>query len=539
MGRGISINIGINNVDPAVYGSPLTLRGCENDARSMWGLAEAAGFDMGASTMLLSGAATAGAVAAAIRGAAAQLRGDDLLFLTYSGHGGQVPDPTGEEPDGKNETWVLYDRQLIDDELNRLWSEFAGSIRIFVLSDSCHSGTVIRDVDGTFYDGTRRATLNALPVLSRELVGFDVAQPVTKDLPFLVQAQVYEANKAFYDGIHRSKAITPAASVLLISGCQDNQVSLDGSVNGLFTEKLLRVWNDGAFTGDHPGLRDGIALLLPPTQSPNFFSAGTPSAAFQGQRPLTITAPGAAPVSQPAAPAPAPAEMTWMDRLQLEFGNLWKEKGMTQSNDVAQEKWLEFIPTVIDFGLQVVDALSKEGYQLQNSAGQKVAGTKDVASREKWLQFIPLALSVGAQVYDALSKEGALPASKQIALPKDVSPESAKGWLDLVPIILNLGSQVLNAATKEGYVASGDNGSPMPSLADADAKGWLDLIPVALDIGTQIYTTLTKSAVGPAMPTTSLGASMTAGPTAAPTGAPMTKEAVSAFSARVLAATTA
>jgi hypothetical protein len=529
--RGISVHVGVNNVDPAVYGSPLALRGCENDARSMRGLAEAAGFDMQASTMLLSSAATAGAVAAAIRAAAARLHNDDLLFLTYSGHGGQVPDPTSVEPDAKNETWVLYDRQLIDDELNQLWSEFAAGVRIFVLSDSCHSGTVIRDFDGTFYDGTRRATLNAMPVLARELVGFDVPQPVTKELPFLVQAQVYDANKAFYDSIPRAKEVTPASSVILISGCQDNQVSLDGAVNGLFTEKLLQVWQGGTFAGDHPAFRDAIALLLPPTQSPNFATAGTPSVPFQSQRPLTIAAPIGVPVSQPAAPAPA--EMTWMDRLQLEFGNIWKEKGMTQSTDVAQEKWIEFIPDVINFGLQVVDALSKEGYQLQNSAGEKVVTTKDAAGGEKWLQFIPLALSLGAEVYNALSKEGALPASKQVPLPKDVSPESAKGWLDLVPIVLNLGSQVLHAATKEGYVAG--NGSLMPKLDDPDAKGWLDLIPVALDIGTHIYDTLTKSAMGTAVPTKSIGGAVTAGSAAAPAGG-LSKEAFSPFSAQVIAA---
>ncbi len=30
------------------------------------------------------------------------------------------------------------------------------------------------------------------------------------------------------------------ASILLISGCQDNQLSADGEVNGLFTGELLR-----------------------------------------------------------------------------------------------------------------------------------------------------------------------------------------------------------------------------------------------------------------------------------------------------------
>ena len=34
-------------------------------------------------------------------------------------------------------------------------------------------------------------------------------------------------------------------SVILISGCQDNQTSMDGDHNGAFTEQLLKVWNHG------------------------------------------------------------------------------------------------------------------------------------------------------------------------------------------------------------------------------------------------------------------------------------------------------
>ena len=51
-----------------------------------------------------------------------------------------------------------------------------------------------------------------------------------------------------------------ALRAILISGCQDNQTSMDGDRNGAFTEALLRVWADGAFTGrlspiprGHPG----------------------------------------------------------------------------------------------------------------------------------------------------------------------------------------------------------------------------------------------------------------------------------------------
>ena len=38
--------------------------------------------------------------------------------MTYSGHGGQIEDVSGEEEDKKDETWCLYDGELIDDEVS-------------------------------------------------------------------------------------------------------------------------------------------------------------------------------------------------------------------------------------------------------------------------------------------------------------------------------------------------------------------------------------------------------------------------------------
>jgi len=54
-----------------------------------------------------------------------------------------------------DETWVLYDRQLVDDELYKIWSKFKPGVRILVLSDSCHSGTVPRDIPAFLGNGPR------------------------------------------------------------------------------------------------------------------------------------------------------------------------------------------------------------------------------------------------------------------------------------------------------------------------------------------------------------------------------------------------
>ena len=142
---GMSLHLGLNAVDPGHYGGWTgDLTACEFDANDMAAVAGAAGMK---STTLLTKAATRAKVRGALRDAAKKLKAGDLFFLSYSGHGGQVPDVSGDEDDKKDETWCLYDGQLIDDELYLDLAAFQKGVRILVLSDSCHSGTVARKVD--------------------------------------------------------------------------------------------------------------------------------------------------------------------------------------------------------------------------------------------------------------------------------------------------------------------------------------------------------------------------------------------------------
>jgi hypothetical protein len=95
-----------------------------------------------------------------------------------------------------------------------------------------------------------------------------------------------------FDGIqkeHRAgEKVAVNASILLISGCQDNQLSADGDRNGLFTETLLKVWKKGQFTGTYGAFHRAIASKMPPWQSPNFFRTGVKDARYEAQQPLSI-----------------------------------------------------------------------------------------------------------------------------------------------------------------------------------------------------------------------------------------------------------
>ena len=283
--KGSSLHIGLNRVDPTHYvGWKGELVACENDARDMETIAKGQGF---ATHSLLTKAATSTALLDATEKAAKGLVEDDFFLLTYSGHGGQINDVNKSEPDGLDETWVLYDRELVDDELYAMWSRFRPGVRVFVLFDSCHSGT-----------RTKAMFLNPAPFLPhletrvRASTGPNLRP---KFLPPDVQSKIYKERATLYDDIRqktpRREKVDVECSVILISACQDNQVAMDGTKNGLLTETLLKVWDNGRFTGGYHHFRSEIAGFMPPTQSPKYMIVGHRERAFEHQRPFSITVP--------------------------------------------------------------------------------------------------------------------------------------------------------------------------------------------------------------------------------------------------------
>jgi len=295
--KALSLNIGLNSVSAAAYeGWTGPLAACEFDANDMAALARSQGMK---ARVLLTKKGTRANILAAIRSAAKSLRAGDLFFLTFSGHGGQVRDVTGDEADKQDETWCLYDGQMIDDELYFELSRFAAGVRILVLSDSCHSGTVTR---------ARLPVTDAAPGTAR-----------SKMMPLEVGRRVYARHQSFYDKLQTNVANSVGkadkssisdpdavlsnlsvgggrisaiarkfkAAVILISGCQDNQTSMDGDHNGAFTAQLLQVWNHGAYRGSYATFHAAIRAAMSSTQTPNLYLLGNVSR-FVAQRPFTV-----------------------------------------------------------------------------------------------------------------------------------------------------------------------------------------------------------------------------------------------------------
>ena len=210
----------------------------------------------------------------AITIAAQSLSAGDTLFLTYSGHGGQVPDKNrderkkgadeiGEYADEYDETWVLYDRQLVDDELYAFWSEFAPDVRIIVLSDSCHSGTVTRELPPW-----EVANVDPLP---------------SRGCPWRCRTGSTRRTRRSTTRCRttpKPRLREAARGIALISGCMDNQTSGDGPKNGRFTGRLLDVWEKGKFDGSLERLHKAINAGMPQYQTPNYYLIGPADPSF-------------------------------------------------------------------------------------------------------------------------------------------------------------------------------------------------------------------------------------------------------------------
>jgi metacaspase-1 len=285
-----SLHFGVNKVDPSHYGTDAPLRGCENDARAMQALAANVGYE---ASLFLTKSATSKSLFGALEQAAAELTSGDVLMLTLACHGSQIVDQTGDEDgnkedDGKDETWCLYDRMVIDDEVYAALRKLNDGVIVYVVSDSCHSGTSTRQ-------------LMALVANSRDiaaLVGTDEAPRFRCINPFLDPAffekhsEEYRAIKAAAingETVSRSglRAMRNGPNVVLFSGCQDSQTSADGSSNGVFTKNLLDVWSNGSFSGSCDSFRKAIEdTMKSQFQIPNLFPYGPSVADVVARRPF-------------------------------------------------------------------------------------------------------------------------------------------------------------------------------------------------------------------------------------------------------------
>lgn len=223
--------VGINDYAPVGAGGP-DLRGCVNDVRDMANTLSVMGVVPampGAMQILTDARATRAAIINGlkwlIKGAA---RGDVLVFY-YSGHGSQVVDLNGDEPDGRDETICPHDfasaGMIKDDDFNALFAAVPAGVNLDVILDSCHSGNGTRDLQSGMAGGAA-------------VVARYVEPPI--DVGFFIDAAPSLPVRALFRRRDLKAAVTvPALTHVLWAGCRDNQTSAEtnigGAIRGVFT----------------------------------------------------------------------------------------------------------------------------------------------------------------------------------------------------------------------------------------------------------------------------------------------------------------
>ncbi len=238
--------VGINDYP----GTANDLHGCVNDARDWENALKGRGYSI--TTLLDKQATRANMVSELTKLVASGAKGDSLVF-TYSGHGSWIPDTNGDEVDGRDEMLCPHDinqnQYLLDDDLAEIFARKAEGVRLYFISDSCHSGTAARFAP----------------------MGPGAAQqPKVRFLPpetFLKSKEDILAARTAGLITRASRQKFPA---LLAAACQDVQYSYDASfnnkANGAFTYWALQELGNPHETPTH--WMRGIRTHLPTSSYP-------------------------------------------------------------------------------------------------------------------------------------------------------------------------------------------------------------------------------------------------------------------------------
>ncbi|MGQ0593948.1 MAG: caspase family protein [Gammaproteobacteria bacterium] len=239
--------IGINDYP----GTDSDLSGCVNDANDWANVMKTHGF---AVSVLLDAQATKAAMTQAIGDLITGAQKGDALIVTYSGHGTWVPDASGDEPDSRDEALCPHDLArngpLLDDDLHALFASRAQGVRILLISDSCHSGSVTRGDESDIDPGMPRARFlpPAVWMPASQLPRNATRPPVL------------------------SGGLARTGGDLLLAGCKDTEYSWDTSFrnrpNGAFTYYALKTLKSLPAGASYEKWFAAIRDYLPSTRLP-------------------------------------------------------------------------------------------------------------------------------------------------------------------------------------------------------------------------------------------------------------------------------
>ena len=209
------------------------LRGCVNDIQDLAGaLTQFGGFKKSEITTLADTAATQKAMVAGIKALVKDSKKGDVALLHYSGHGSHVPDDDKkrDETDGRDEilcpTDLNWDDPFRDDQLRDVFAKLRDGVRLTVIMDCCHSGTI-----------TRAVLPPDAPVKERFLPSpWDLAETESRrGLRRKLKSGLRTKRRSTREP---SDIVVADIAEVLITGCRDTQTSADAFINGRYNGAL-------------------------------------------------------------------------------------------------------------------------------------------------------------------------------------------------------------------------------------------------------------------------------------------------------------
>lgn len=299
MSKGYSLHIGLNKIDKQHYSDVPELKAAVADAVFWKEFAEQSGYT---ARHFHDKDATSGAVLAALTDYAAKMVPGDILLLTYAGHGSQIANEkaVGLDNERYDQTWCLFNRELLDDELFEAFRAFREGTRILIVSDSCHSGTMARDVKDPKNLSHHLAAGLEKAVDVRGLRSRKLPLASEQDVMMTYGDSVYAPVQQKFRT--KAQAANVKAAVKLLAACQDDQTTFDGEKNGVFTESFIGLFKKAATRKKNaPELIDAIRerYYYP---RPNFFEYGAIIPSFDTAFPFKIEIENAAEVTGSRAP---------------------------------------------------------------------------------------------------------------------------------------------------------------------------------------------------------------------------------------------
>lgn len=177
----------------------------------------------------------------------ASARPGDLVLIFFSGHGSTLEDDDGDEADGLDEVFVMYDvqqadypsaRDVVRDDEFAFWVDQLPTDRVIVVIDACHSG------------GLHKTLTN---VRTKFFVGGDLGRPAKMGVGSRQTVQPALSPEKDLGGSAPSQAKTPprrdlAGGVegrkgLVYAAAQENEFALEFADGGLFVTRLLQQAN--------------------------------------------------------------------------------------------------------------------------------------------------------------------------------------------------------------------------------------------------------------------------------------------------------